>query len=174
MSYHTPETLEAHLDRWSRFGAHLKREGQILFDRHGRLAAILDGAPTVSTRAEIHAQWTHLRHMRDLERFGGRYLFVLARLHRIGRAVVFALLAEQELLVFERERAFAIYTERHPEHRQEVAVIEGLRPFAETVRQERTRPLPFSPNGCREEVERARDAVNTLIRTSEHAPSLPD
>lgn len=88
LSYHTPETLAAHLHRWSRFGAHLQREGRILFDRHGRMAGILAAAPPVSTRQEIVAQYRHLRNFDDLDRFGDRFLFVLARLHRIGRSVI--------------------------------------------------------------------------------------
>jgi hypothetical protein len=174
LSYHTPDTLEAHLRRWSRFGAHLQREGRILFDRHGHLADILAGAPPVSTRAEILAQYRHLRNFEDLGRFGDRFLFVLARLHRIGRSVIFALLAEEGVLLFDRAEAFAAYVSRHPEHRAAVDLIARLRPFADLVRLERPCRLPFEPVDCVDEVERSRDAILALIRTSTHADALAD
>ena len=174
LSYHTPETLAAHLRRWSRFGAHLQREGRILFDRHGHLAGILAESPAVSTRAEILAQYRHLQNFEDLERFGDRFLFVLARLHRIGRSVIFALLAEEGVLTFDREEAFEAYATRHPEQAGAVELVARLRPFAELVRLERPRPLPFEPLGCRDEAQRSRDAILGLIRTSVHAGDLPD
>src|SRR5947209_18172916 len=94
LSCHTPEGLEQYLRKWSRFATHLRREGRILYDPKGELERLLSMDIPVSTALEIEAQRRHLANYEHAERFGGRFLFPLAHLYRIGRATVFAILAK--------------------------------------------------------------------------------
>jgi Nucleotidyltransferase domain len=173
--YHTPETLANHLDRWSRFGLHLKAEGEILVDRHSLLRAALAGEAPVSTYDELRMQLLHLRSFDHLERFGGRFLFVLAHLYAIGRTVAFALLAERGIFEFSQERAFERLASLTPGHAVEVEAIAQLRPFAELTTGHEADTLPFDfLQGASAHVAVARDAIRQLATLSEHADALTD
>jgi predicted nucleotidyltransferase len=175
VAYHTPETLERHLSRWSRFGVHLKAEGEILFDRHGLLRDALEVEGDVSTYEELRLQLLRLRSFDHLERFGGRYLFALAHLYGIGRAVVFALLAERGVFEFNQAQAFTRLADLAPEHVVEIERIAKLRPFAELTTGHEQSALPFGfLDGADKQVAAARDAIRGLVGLSEHADELTD
>lgn len=173
ISYYTPPSLVAYLERWSRFGVHLRTEGRILFDHFGRLRAILAQPRTLSTEFELEVQLGHLETLDHVERFGGLFLIPLARLYRVGRTVVFALLAEMGVFEFNQEKAFEDLARRLPEAAHDVRAIERLRPFARLVRG-RIEPdrLPFSSEGCPIEVKNAIEAIRRLTRFSQHAGSF--
>jgi hypothetical protein len=168
--YHTEANLPRYLRRWSRFAAHLRQEAVILHDDGNRLRHILSVDTAVSTEIEVAVQRRHLANYNHLERFGGRYLFPLAKLHRIGRAVTFALLAEEGVLEFDRHRAFATLERLHPDRAADVDAVERLEPFAERVTLHGGgTPLPFDPVGCTDEVLHAREAVGRLLNLSRDA-----
>jgi hypothetical protein len=121
----------------------------------------------VSTTEELAAQRRHLANYEHAERFGGRFLFPLAHLYRIGRAAIYARLAEMGTLEFNRERAFGAITELNPKWAPDVAAIEELAPFAELSRHPdaASSSLPFQPVGPHAEARflRAREAVARIV-----------
>lgn len=168
LTYHTTESLDRYLHRWSRFGAHLRQEGWILHDARGELRRALAADIPVSTTEELAVQRRRLANYVHLERFGGRFLFPLAHLHRIGRTVVFAILAEHGILEFDRGRAFKALSKLYPDRTADVATIARLVPFYERVtrRTGDDSSLPFDPVGCDAEVVRASDAIARLLALS--------
>jgi predicted nucleotidyltransferase len=78
LAYHTADSLDRYLRQWSRFGAHLRREGWILYDPLGELRRLLAADIPVSTTEELAAQRSHLNSYAHLERFGGRFLLTLS------------------------------------------------------------------------------------------------
>ncbi|MGN6372324.1 MAG: nucleotidyltransferase domain-containing protein [Solirubrobacteraceae bacterium] len=171
--YHTPDTLAEHLRRRSRFRVHLQREGEILFDRHGMLHAALETTEPVDTSDELRTLARSLASFEDLDRFGGRFLFALAHLYRVGRAVVLSLLAERGVFEFNQARAFALLADALPENSAEVERIAQLRPFAELTSGREVDPLPFdfvADAGAR--AAAARDAIRRLMALSEYANEL--
>lgn len=172
--YHTPETLAEHLHRRSRFRVHLQREAEILFDRHGMLRAALETTEPVNTFDEMQTYARSLASFDDLDRFGGRFLFALAHLYRVGRAVVLSLLAERGVFEFNQERAFALLADSLAEDAAaDVKRIAQLRPFAELTSGHEVDPLPFDfdtdAGAC---AAAARDAIRRLIALSQHADEL--
>jgi predicted nucleotidyltransferase len=173
-AYHTPDTLAAYLRRWSRFGAHVRQEGEILFDRDGQLHAALEQAIPVSTREELEAQARHLENYDELGRFGGHFLFPLAHLYSIGRSVIFALLAEREILEFDSARAMQRLAQELPAAADEIHAVARLRPFHERATGRGRLPLPFAPRDCEVEVADARSAIRALIGRSRLADAISD
>jgi len=165
LSYHTISSLEKHLHRWTRFGAHLRREGQILHDPKGELQRLLSVEIPISTAQELDAQRRHLANYQHVARFGGHFLFPLAHIYRIGRATAYAILAEDEILEFDREEAFRTFVRLHPDRAADIAAIAELAPFYKLVRTGSFVPLPFEPVGRGAEARfvRARDAVARLV-----------
>lgn len=169
LAYHTPQSLGAYLHRWSRFAAHVRREGEVLFDSGGWLQQALAEEIPISTRDELAAQERHLENYDDLKRFGGYFLLPLAHLYSIGRGVIFALLAERGHLEFDQERAMSYLEGEAPEATEEIRLVARLRPFRERVARRGAGQLPFSPRDCEAEVARARDAIRGLIGLSQQA-----
>lgn len=173
VAYHTPDTLARHLTRWSRFGVHLKREGKILFDRHGLLKEVLDSESAVSTYEELRLQMLRLRSFDHLERFGGRFLFPLAHLYSIGRTVTFVLLAERDLFEFNQEHAFERLAGLTPERSTDIEEIARLRPFAELTTGQDAVALPFDfLHSASTHVAGTREAIRRLAGLSQHADDL--
>jgi hypothetical protein len=173
-AYHTPESLATYLRRWSRFGAHVRQEGEILFDRDGRLHDALEEDIPVSTLEEFAAQLRHLENYDDLKRFGGYFLLPLAHLYSIGRSVVFALLAERGILEFSQQQALRRLERELPAASHDARAIERLRPFHDRVSRRGAGALPFSPRDCSDEVAAARDSVRRLIARSRVSDVLAD
>ncbi|MDQ6614393.1 MAG: nucleotidyltransferase domain-containing protein [Actinomycetota bacterium] len=174
ITYHTSDSLAEYLMRWSRFGVHLRTEGQILFDRHGHLRDALAADCPFSTRDELRLQLLHLATFEHLERFGGRFLFPLAHLYLIGRTVVFALLAERGIFEFNQERAFERLPRVVPDAGPDVEKVASLRPFSQLAQGRRPISLPFGFEDCAPDVAAARTAIRRLICLSEHADVLAD
>ncbi len=172
ISYHTPDSLAKYLNRWSRFGVHLRTEGEILFDRHGHLQNALDVHSPFSTKDELGQQLLNLATFDHLERFGGRFLFPLAHLYGIGRTVVFALLAERGIFEFNQDRAFERLQTLVPEAYQDIDTVGSLRSFSQLVHGRQRTGLPFGFEDCATAVAAARDAIHRLIELSVHADVL--
>lgn len=172
ISYYTPESLDDYLRRWSRFGAHLRLEGRILHDTDGRLEGILAEERPISTDHEFATQRQHLQRYEHVDRFGGRLLFPLAHLYRIGRAAAFAAIAKTGHLEFDRREAFQLAVMLYPHLEPEFAAITELDPFYELVRApDFSIDLPFEPIGS--EAERrfvhARDCVARVVSIGDSA-----
>lgn len=150
VSYHTPASLLSYLKRWSRFGAHLRLESTILYDQDGVLGQILASDRPIDTRYELASQARNLARFEHVERFGGRFLFPLAHLYRIGRAATFAAIANKGQLEFDRRQALRIAADLYPGLEPDFRVIAGLEPFYERVRSPEgvgASDLPFDPAG---------------------------
>jgi hypothetical protein len=167
-TYHTPESLQRHLAMWSRFGVHLRDEGVLLVDPTGTVSDLLGEVRYETKPDEILLQRRQLAHFDDLDRFGGRYLFALARLYSVARTIVYALLAENGSFVFNPRRAFAELVETHPQAAGDISEVAGLSAFFYTTQGRPDVPLPFPPEGCRERVAAARDASGRLAQLSRY------
>jgi len=165
-AYYTPTTLDSYLHLWPRFGAHVRQEGEILFDRDQQLQGALDEEIPISPRRELLAQLRRLEAYDELSRFGGLFLFPLAHLYSIGRTSIFALLAEHGVLEFGDEQAMRRLAKVLPDAAPDIQAIRQLRPFREFVAGRSPRPLPFSPRDCPDEVATRREAIRRLIGRS--------
>ena len=166
LTYHTSTTLRNYLHQWTRFGFHLRKEGIILYDAHGELRDILSVDIPVSLAPELHAQERYLANYDHPERFGGRFLFPLAHVYRIGRATVFAALAHDGKLEFDRETAFNALADAHPDLREDIKAIEILAPFHDQTRHPGSKAdLPFDPAGQAAESHliAARAAISRIL-----------
>jgi predicted nucleotidyltransferase len=167
LAAHTPGSLDVYLGRWSRFAAHLRLEGKVIFDRDGRLGDLLGREMPISTRAELDALRRHLRNYDHPERFGTRFLFPLVGLYRIGRAVTFAVLAERGILIFDAEQAFAELGRLTPDRASDLTAVRRLKPFYDlATRRDAGASPPFEPTDCLDELVAAREAVARLLALS--------
>ncbi|MDZ5662352.1 nucleotidyltransferase domain-containing protein [Nocardioides sp. S-58] len=167
VSYYTPASLQAYLGQWSRFGAHLRLESTILHDKDGELRKILAVERPITTEYEFAAQARHLDRYKHVDRFGGRFLFPLAHLYRIGRAATFAAIAKTGRLEFDRRKAFDIASILYPDLEREFASVAALAPFYEYQREPQSRAdsLPYDPSGpdAEQHFVAARDAVARVV-----------
>ena len=129
LSVFTEQSLQAYLDRWSRFALHLQREGVVLYDGEAALAPMLSRDVNVSLTHELDAQRRQLNDFSHLDRFGGRLITPLAHLYRIGRVAVFAELASHGTFVFDRETAFDELAKVAPRLARDIKLIDELAPF---------------------------------------------
>ncbi|GIM89300.1 nucleotidyltransferase domain-containing protein [Paractinoplanes toevensis] len=173
LSSHTSDGLAAYIRRWSRFGAHLRQEGKILHDTGDQLRTLLSDEVPISVESELDTQQHHLQTYKHVERFGGRFLFPLAHLHRIGRATAYALLAKEGVLEFDGKSAFQELLARHPTWTEDINVIMSLGPFYKRVRIDSSDiELPFDPTGPEAErkLVEAREAISRLLERSRELP----
>ena len=164
LAFHTRESFAAIVDERSRFLVHLRREGEVLLDRTGLLQAFL-ASPwrPVSVDNEIAVELDRLMSYDRPELFGGRFLFPLAHVFTIGKAIVMARLVDEGVLEFNRRRAFAEYARRHPAVAPEVELIASLEPFlARTRRQASSLPFPPAGQAAAKELEAGVAAVRRV------------
>ena len=140
--------------------------GTGLFDKHGALTQLLAASSVLSVTHELEAQRSNLEKYEQLTRFGGRLLFPLAHLYRIGRTTIFANLASRGIFEFESDRAFRQLARSAPTLARDIAIVRRLRPFHLSVRaQERGRNFPFDPNSpeALQWAVEAREAIKRLL-----------
>lgn len=164
--YHTAETLNRYFETGSRFLLHLQLEGDVLYDSSGLLGD-LQGRPLLKApvRAEVAGQLKRLSLYDDPCRYNGNFLFPLSHIYAIGKAIVMAILAENEIYEFNRERAFDAFAVRFPNARGDIETIRQLMPFYTLVSKGIEPVLPFSYHDCNTEVSKAVAAVR---RSAEH------
>jgi predicted nucleotidyltransferase len=162
--YYTHDELQDMFTAGLSFAKHLRREAQVLYDRTGFLTSLLDSdlKTKTSVQAELEAHLGQLAVYNDLQMFKDNFLFVLARLYTIGKAVVMLALVAEGADEFSRDAAFARFAEQHPELASEVAMIARLRPFYRRVTQRGSEPLPFPYRGAEREVREAISAIRRL------------
>jgi predicted nucleotidyltransferase len=149
----------------SPFALHLRREGQILYDRHGILAALLSDADSdtdVDTRKELEIRLSKLRVYGDLRIFRSNFLFPLSHLYSIGKSVVMLALAAEGTPEYNREAAFTTFASRHPERESDVNAIAALLPFYLLASRGIRKQLPFSYRGAEREVRTAVAAIERI------------
>ena len=147
-AFHTRESFADLVDEGSRFLLHLRTEGQVLLDRTGQLTTFLSGPwQPVSVDVEIALALERLENYERPEIFGGRFLFALAHVFSIGKAIVMARLTDEGHLEFNRRRAFEAFMHRHPDKAADASLIASLEPFVALTRR-RDAVLPFAPAGA--------------------------
>lgn len=164
--YHTTETLDRYFKTGSRFLLHLQLEGEILYDSSGLLRALQDrpllNAPV---RAEVEGQLKRLCLYDDPARYNGNFLFPLSHIYAIGKAIVMAILAENEIHEFNRDRALDAFAARFPDSSDDIATLRKLVPFYTLVSKGVEQDLPFSHHACEAEVA---EAVEGVRRVADH------
>jgi predicted nucleotidyltransferase len=170
--YHTPETLDRYIETGSRFLVHLQLEGQVLYDANGRLRE-LQRRPLLRTpiRAEVEGQLRRLALYDDPSRYNGNFLFALSHVFAIGKAIVMAILAENEIFEFDRDRAFDAFTKRFPKSRTDVDTLRELAPFYGVVSKGIEQDIPFSYHGCEAELKEAIAAIRRIAKKARYARS---
>ena len=167
IAFHTRTSFAALVEEGSRFLVHLRREGNVLLDRTGQLQAFLASPwQPVSVDREIAVELDRLSSYDRPEVFGERFLFPLAHVFTIGKAIVMARLADEGVLEFNRRRAFAEYARRHPAVAPEVELIASLEPFlARTRRKPASMPFPPAGRAAAAQLESGVAAVRRVATT---------
>lgn len=165
--YHTPKTLERFVENGSRFIVHLQLEGEVLFDSDGVLSEI-QGLPPLraSVKPEVDGQLKRLELLDRPQRFNGNFLFPLTHAFSSGKAIVMAILAENQIYEFNREGAFDVFIEHFPESRSDVEALRRLAPFSALVSKGSDEELPFPYRDCEEELAEAVAAIRRLASFS--------
>jgi Nucleotidyltransferase domain len=148
----------------SLFLAHARIEGQTVYDPHGllRSAFRVSALTPLDTSRELRSRVASLRHYRDLDRFGGNFLFALAHLYGLAKGVAIARSAEARPPTFIKSDALAALATEHPVYRDDVEVLQRLRPFYDLTRGHRVAALPFSYIDAADETRRAVEAVRRI------------
>lgn len=161
--YHTTESMEEFLSEGSRFLVHLRREGVPLFDRHGRLSRWLAGPfEPLPVQQEIDTELTRLAMYDEPRRYGGNFLFCLAHVYTIGKAIVMASLASRDIFEFNRGKAFARFCAEHPTAGRDVATVQGLQHYYLLTSRGLPKPPRLDPRGTEAELGNAVAAVRRI------------
>jgi predicted nucleotidyltransferase len=161
--YHTPETLHRYIETGSRFLLHVQLEGEVLYDGSGLLRDLKQRPPIKGPiRAEVDGQLRRLRVYEDPARYNGNFLFPLSHIFAIGKAILMAILSENEIYEFDRDRAFDAFAERFPLAAADVETLRRLTPFYALVSKGIEEELPFSYHRCEADVAAAIAAVRRL------------
>jgi predicted nucleotidyltransferase len=168
--YHTPETLERFVKNGSRFIVHLQLEGKVLFDSNGVLGEI-QRLPTLRTsvKPEVDGQLKRLELLDRPQRFNGNFLFPLTHAFSSGKAIVMAILAENQIYEFNRDGALDAFAERFPASRSDIEALRRLAPFSALVSKGSEEELPFSYRDCEKELAVAVSAIRRLSSFSRDA-----
>ncbi len=146
LACYTESMLREGMRTHASLALHLKLEAAILADTGGRLSTIIHTPIDLhqAADAEIAALRSSLERLRELRQYNGDYLFLLSRVYRISRSLVYAFLARLDIAEFDTATAFAVLSE----HRQELApylqALERLRPFSDLTSEVPSSELPFS------------------------------
>jgi hypothetical protein len=145
------------------FTEHLRREGVILYDQDGRLGEIVrsPAGNAVGAGDEIAVQLNRLHAIEDWPQYNGNFLFCLAQLYAIGKAVVILALLKSGAADFDHRTLFSEYRKRHPEHGADVDVVAGLEPFYRLVAGH-PGELPFSYRNAESHARAAVAAIRRL------------
>lgn len=145
LQYYTTGRLAELFAAGPAFTDHLRREGVVLYERDGCLRELL-GSPVrraMSIDDEIALQLSRLGPLEAWPQYNGNFLFCLAQLSAIARAVVILVLARSDAVEFDHRTIFSAYRARYPERGADLDTVSGLAPFARLVAN-RGGELPFS------------------------------
>jgi hypothetical protein len=164
----SPEQLEQLASQGSLFFEHVRTEGQVVHDPSGIFADAFAAAATVplDTDGEIRRRVASLKHYRDLDRFGGNYLFALAHIYGIAKGIAIARCAELGSVTFVKVDALESHAEARPDLRSDIEIIQSLRPFYDLTRGRCGALLPFAYVGAAEQTKRAVEATARLATSA--------
>jgi predicted nucleotidyltransferase len=165
--YYPTEEFKEMFEEGALFVEHLRREGKVLYDKHGLLERVVNGpfSPNVDVEEQLDAELDRLAPYDDLRRFNDNFLFCLSHLYTIGKGVVMLGLARRGLFEFNRERAFDEFAKVHPELTREIHEVTQLRPFYQLATRRKPDVLPFPYVGSGTQVAKAVDAIRRLGET---------
>jgi predicted nucleotidyltransferase len=168
MLCYTDESLGRLMESGTSFSEHLRLESTVLFDQDGALRKLLRLRPTsrIPVRVELDAELAQLDVYRDLSLFRGNFLFVLAKLYSIGKAIVILTLSADSKPTFSREIAFDLFQQTHPRVAGASKTIRVLRPFHRLVTRHVEEPLPFPYRGCEDKVTEAIAAIHEIAEVT--------
>lgn len=143
---------------------HVRSEGRILFDREHWLEEQLAATRNVEPDPGWTLDWAshELTRLTDLDRFNGVFLFALARLFTLARAVAIAMTVREGVPEFAKDRPFAVSASHHPDQSQELLRLSALRPFHERASGKEVN-LPFEHLGAVHEVQTGIDDLRRVI-----------
>lgn len=167
--YHTPDTLHRYIETGSRFLLHVQLEGEVLYDGSGVLKELKGRSPIRGPiREEVNGQLRRLGLYENTDRYNGNFLFPLSHIYAIGKAILMAILSENEIYEFDRDRAFDAFVKRFPNSNADVGTLRRLAPFYTLVSKGVEQELPFSYHHCDGKVDEAVAAVRHLATHTEH------
>lgn len=148
----------------SLFLAHARMEGRVAYDPEGALrgAFRVSAQTPLDTSRELRSRLASLRLYRNLDRFGGNFLFALAHLYGLAKGVAIARSAQGGMPTFVKSDALAQLATDHPELRKDVEFLQRLRPFYDLTRGHHVATLPFSYIDAADETRQAVEAVRHL------------
>ena len=158
----------AHLSRLmhieSPFSTHLRRECQVLVDPTGALRSLLTAPPTrfVPVAKQVRRELARLDDFKDLDVFRGNYLYVLARVYAVAKAIAILSTWSSDTPMFDRRAAFAELSKSHPWAASDIRFLTSLEPFYLRVDRGCDATLPFPHEGSRKEVVRSLKAVSRV------------
>lgn len=163
LTFYTKDELEVLLSSRVSFAAHLANEGHILFDRDGALKRmfIAHSAKPLAVDEELEYQLRRLRSFEDTSQFNGNFLFCLAQLYVIGKAVIMLILAGAGAPEYNKDRAFEVMARMHPELSADLEQVGALKPFYLQVTRRVKVPFPFS---YRDADNRVADTISAIRR----------
>lgn len=161
---YTPDSWQRQLERGDLFLMHVASEGVVLFDRDGRMNAVLTAASErePDVRGEKARQLARLNPYRDPTRLNGNCLFALARVFSVAKAIAIARTIELGEPTFVKEEAFATLARRRPHLARAVDALTRLRPFYDLTLERFPQPLPFDYHGAECELAAAIRAVQEI------------
>jgi predicted nucleotidyltransferase len=164
--YYSLDRLDSLHAQSAAFFSHIQREGKVLYDRNGLLTRFLEQNLDEyrDLGQEVRLELERLEPYSDLRRFNGNFLFVLAQLFAIGRALVILGVAKKGEEEYRRSYAFRRFESLYPQFRSDARVISRLEPFYRIVTKRTDEELPFPYLNSTQEVERALRAVRGIGR----------
>ena len=152
------------------FVLHVRLEGQTLFDRDRWLTDCLQATREVRPDPEATFSWAEgeLGRYRDLRRFNGIFLFALARIYSVARALAIAESVRHGRPRFGRDGAFELVQTVHPAIRGEVERLRGLGPFHARA-EGKLVTLPFDYHGATSQVGQALRDADQLLNSTRRA-----
>jgi predicted nucleotidyltransferase len=151
------------------FAHHVRTEGRVLFDRDGWLEHQLHVCRDVGVNPGLTLDWARreLQLYGELARFNGVFLYPLARLYTIGRAIAIALTAQDGKPEFSKDGPFELAGRRRPTLHHELRRLSALRPFREFIDGKAGVELPFDHRHAEERVVETLDDLETLLQAAD-------
>jgi predicted nucleotidyltransferase len=151
-------------ERRSTFAVHILREGVVLYDPHGRFAALrAPHSRDDPVRDDGAMLRLRLEPYEDIAWCQGLYLYCLSDLYSIGRAAAFTILGRESRFEFSGARALRQVACDYSELEAAARRVAALRPYFLLVERNRTEPMPFPYRDCHREAHDARDATRALV-----------
>lgn len=164
----TRERFSQLTERGALLAVHVHEEGRILVDKAGWLRRQLDATQSTAADPDWTFAWAarEVRRYERIERFNDLYLFALARLYSIGRAVAIALSVKGGTPAFGKDQPFDAARLAFPDFEPQLGRLAALRPFFERAAGGEDVELPFDHHGAGSVVQVAVDDIKRLVRAA--------